>query len=152
METIEKVKEFHTLFRAPVLKSPQIPSKERCDLRINLIEEELNELKLAIKNKDITEIADALCDLQYVLSGSILEFGLGDKFKDLFNEVHRSNISKACDTEKECLETINFYKEKKGTEAYFEKVDNKWIIYRKSDNKVLKSINYSSANINEFLT
>jgi predicted HAD superfamily Cof-like phosphohydrolase len=40
------------------------------------------------------EIADALCDLQYVLSGAILEFGFGGKFKSLFEEVHRSNMSK----------------------------------------------------------
>ena len=43
----------------------------------NILQEELNELKQAIDDNDLVEIADALCDIQYVLSGAILEFGLG---------------------------------------------------------------------------
>lgn len=99
IDSLNQVAEFHRTFNAPILENPQIPSAERCNLRIALLQEELNELKQAIEDQDIVEIADALCDLQYVLSGAVLEFGLGEKFVDLFNEVQRSNMSKACDTE-----------------------------------------------------
>jgi predicted HAD superfamily Cof-like phosphohydrolase len=90
------VAEFHRTFKHPILSAPGIPSEDRCKLRVALIAEELKELEVAILEKDIVEIADALSDIQYVLSGAILEFGLGDKFKDLFEEVQRSNMSKAC--------------------------------------------------------
>ena len=146
------VEEFHRTFSAPVLETPQIPSKERCDLRINLMQEELDEIKVAIENNDFVEISDGLCDLMYVLVGSILEFGLKDKFNELFNEVHESNMSKACLSEKEASETVTYYKSKDGTEAHYQEIDGKWLVFRDSDNKVLKSINYTPANIKKFLT
>lgn len=151
MNYIELVKEFHETFGAPVLETPQIPTKERCDLRISLLQEELNELKDAISKEDIVEISDAIADLQYVLSGAILEFGLGDKFNELFLEVQRSNMSKACKSQKEAIETLLHYKEKDGTEGYYKEEGGKWLVYRNGDNKVLKSINYSPANLSEIL-
>lgn len=96
IDSLNQVAEFHRTFNAPILDTPQIPSAERCKLRVALLQEELNELQQAIDNDDIVEVADALCDLQYVLSGAVLEFGLGEKFVELFNEVQRSNMSKAC--------------------------------------------------------
>ena len=87
---LEKVKCFHEVFKAPILETPQIPSKERCDLRISLISEELEEMKEAIEKGDVVEVADALADLQYVLSGAVLEFGLGDKFDTLFKPLLNS--------------------------------------------------------------
>jgi predicted HAD superfamily Cof-like phosphohydrolase len=113
--------------------------------------EELKELEVAILNKDIVEVADAFCDLQYVLSGAILEFGLGDKFKALFEEVQRSNMSKACKTEAEAIKTVQFYLEKDGTECYYKQEDGKWLVYRKHDNKTIKSVNYSPANLEQFI-
>jgi predicted HAD superfamily Cof-like phosphohydrolase len=151
MSYISKVTEFHKTFEAPILESPQIPSEERCKLRVSLLQEELNELQQAINDNDIVEIADALCDLQYVLSGAVLEFGLGDKFNDLFNEVQRSNMSKACDSIQESIETISHYKQKDGTESMYKKVGDKWVVYRLSDNKVLKSVNYSPANLKNII-
>ena len=148
---LESVAEFHETFKAPILDNPQIPSKERCELRVSLLQEELNELKEAIEKKDITEIADALADLQYVLSGAILEFGLKDKFDDLFAEVQRSNMSKACDTMQEAISTLSHYKQKDGTEGRYEKVGDKWVVYRNSDDKVLKSVEYSPAQLGEIL-
>ena len=148
---LESVAEFHETFKAPILDNPQIPSKERCELRVSLLQEELNELKEAIENKDITEIADALADLQYVLSGAILEFGLKDKFDDLFAEVQRSNMSKACDTMQEAISTLSHYKQKDETEGRYEKVGDKWVVYRNSDDKVLKSVEYSPARLGEIL-
>ncbi|UOE42090.1 nucleoside triphosphate pyrophosphohydrolase family protein [Chryseobacterium suipulveris] len=150
IDSLNQVAEFHRTFNAPILESPQIPSKERCELRISLLQEELNELKEAIADNDIVEIADALCDLQYVLSGAVLEFGLGEKFVQLFDEVQRSNMSKACSTQSEADETIAFYKEK-GEDAYSEVSGNKINVHRKSDNKVLKNKYYSPADLQAIL-
>ena len=147
MNYIKMVEEFHNTFKAPVLINPQIPSKERCDLRISLISEELEEMKEAIEKGDVFEVADGLADLMVVLCGSILEFGMGDKFEKLFEEVHRSNMSKACNSQQEAIETLLHYKKKDGTEGYYKEVDGKWLVYRKEDDKVLKSVNYSPANL-----
>ena len=148
---LEMVSEFHKTFNAPILETPQIPSTERCNLRVSLMQEELNEIKEAIENNDLVEVVDGLCDLMYVLSGSILEFGLGDKFVELFNEVQRSNMSKACNTQQEALMTLSHYKKKDGTEGYYKKINGKFLVYRASDDKVLKSINYSPANLKDIL-
>jgi len=96
LDSLNQVAEFHRTFKHPVVETPAIPSSERCKLRVSLIAEELKELQEAIDDKDLVEIADALCDIQYVLSGAVLEFGLGEKFPELFDEVQRSNMSKAC--------------------------------------------------------
>ena len=151
MDYIKMVEEFHQTFKAPVLETPQIPSKERCDLRINLMQEELNEIKEAIENNDFVEISDGLCDLMYVLCGSILEFGLGEKFNTLFDEVQRSNMSKACNSQQEALATLSHYKQKDGTEGIYKEENGKWLVYRKDDNKVLKSINYSPASLEDII-
>ena len=147
MNYLSKVSEFHKTFDAPILENPQIPSEERTNLRVSLLQEELNELKQAISDGDLVEIADAFCDIQYVLSGAILEFGLANKFKTLFEEVQRSNMSKACDSEEEAQKTVDFYKSKDGTECYYRMEGSKWLVYRKSDNKTIKSINYSPADL-----
>lgn len=151
MNYIEKVSQFHKTFNAPIIERPEIPSEERCQLRVSLLQEELNELSEAIKNKDLIEVADALCDLQYVLSGAIIEFGLGEKFDELFNEVQRSNMSKACHSQQEAIETMLHYKKKDGTESMYKEVDGMWIVYRTSDNKVLKSINYSPVELKKII-
>ena len=114
--------------------------------------EELKELEVAIIEKDIVEIADALCDLQYVLAGAVLEFGLGEKFNDLFKEVQRSNMSKACNDEQEAIDTVNHYRKKDGTECYYKKEGDKWLVYRTADNKTIKSINYSPTDLNGILS
>ena len=149
-DALNGVSKFHEVFKHPIQKSPLIPDKKRCDLRVALIQEELNELQEAIAENDLIEVADALCDIQYVLAGAVLEFGLGDKFSELFNEVQRSNMSKACETQQEAEQTIAYY-EKKGIEAYIAPSDGKYLIYRKSDNKTLKSINYSPADLKKIL-
>jgi predicted HAD superfamily Cof-like phosphohydrolase len=146
-DALNQVAEFHSTFQHPILPAPAIPAENRCKLRVALIAEELKELEVAILEKDIVEVADALCDIQYVLAGAILEFGLGEKFKALFDEVQRSNMSKACKTEDEARQTVEHYLKKDGTVCYYEKKDDKWLVYRKSDNKTIKSINYSPANL-----
>lgn len=151
LDCLNQVAEFHQTFKHPILETPQIPSKERCDLRVLLIAEELKELEVAIAEKDLVEIADALCDIQYVLAGAVLEFGLGEKFRELFDEVQRSNMSKACENVEEAEATVAHYKAK-GTDCYYKPDGDKFLVYRTSDNKTLKNINYSPADISSILS
>ena len=144
---LNQVAEFHSTFKHPIVQSPAIPSKERCVLRISLLAEELKELQEAVDDNNLVEVADALCDIQYVLAGAILEFGLGEKFKDLFEEVHRSNMSKACKTVEEAEQTIHHYKNTADTESYHKEIDGLFLVYRTADNKTLKSIKYSPADL-----
>lgn len=149
-KTLSAVAEFHKTFQHPILDKPSIPEEKRCELRVSLIAEELQELRDAIKDKDLVEIADALCDIQYVLSGAILEFGMQDKFAELFQEVQRSNMSKACKNLSEAEETQKHYKAQ-GVDSYVEEVDGLFLVFRKEDNKTLKSVNYSPANLKGIL-
>lgn len=146
-EGLNEVSKFHTTFNMPILDEPTIPSKERCALRINLLQEELNELKEAVEENDLVEAADALCDIQYVLSGAILEFGLGSKFKSLFDEVQRSNMSKTCKSREEAEQTRNYYKKEKDTDSRIIKCGDEYLVFRLEDDKVLKSVNYSPADL-----
>ncbi|MBL7844397.1 MAG: nucleoside triphosphate pyrophosphohydrolase family protein [Cyclobacteriaceae bacterium] len=150
-DALNLVADFHRTFKHPILQKPGIPAEDRCKLRVALIAEELKELEVAILEGDIVEVADALCDIQYVLSGAILEFGLADKFKDLFEEVQRSNMSKACNSEDEAKATVDHYLAKDGTECYYKQEGGKWLVYRKSDNKTIKSVGYSPANLEKIL-
>ncbi len=147
---LNSVAEFHKLFDLPVLTELTIPAQDRIKLRINLIQEELNELKEALDQKDKVEMVDALCDLQYVLSGAILEFGAGDVISDLFDEVHRSNMSKACKTYEEALATKAKYDALDQLSEIKEK-QGQYLVYRKADGKVLKSVNYSPAALAEMI-
>lgn len=92
--TLQKVAEFHEVFDTPIQQHPTIPEEDRRELRVELIREELQELEEA---EDIVEIADALVDLHYVVMGSVLEYGLQGIFRQLFDEVHDSNMSKLDD-------------------------------------------------------
>lgn len=150
-EALNDVAKFHETFNAPILDKASIPSKERCELRVSLLQEELNELKEAIAQNDLVEVADALADIQYVLSGAILEFGLADKFKTLFDEVQRSNMSKACNTLEEAEATQKAYEAKDGTTSKIVQKDDKFLVYREGDNKVLKSVGYSPADLKGIL-
>jgi predicted HAD superfamily Cof-like phosphohydrolase len=150
LDALNQVAEFHHTFQHPVEEEPVIPAPERQQLRIALLAEELEELKKAVADQNLVEIADALCDLQYVLSGAVLEFGLGDKFKALFDEVHRSNMSKSCDSEEEVLATMKHY-EKRGFESYYKKVGVHYLVFRKGDHKTLKSVNYSPADLESLI-
>jgi predicted HAD superfamily Cof-like phosphohydrolase len=150
-DALNLVAEFHNTFKHPILSEPAIPDENRCKLRVALIAEELKEMEVAILEKDIVGVADALCDIQYVLSGAILEFGLADKFKALFEEVQRSNMSKACVSEEEAKLTVAHYLKKDGTQCYYKQEGGKWLVYRTADNKTIKSVNYSPANLEGIL-
>ncbi len=145
-DSLNAVAEFHRTFHHPILETPQLPSEARSNLRVALLAEELDELREAIAAADLVGVADALCDLQYVLSGAVLEFGLGEPFKTLFDEVQRSNLSKACHTVEEAEATVAHYLAK-GVECHFVESTGKFLVYRTADHKTLKSINYSPADL-----
>ncbi len=92
--TLDQVTEFHEAYGLPVLARPDIADARTVKLRINLLQEELDELKAALEQGDIVETLDALTDLQYVLDGAYLSFGLHPVKTKAFDEVHRSNMSK----------------------------------------------------------
>lgn len=150
LDALNQVAEFHRTFKHPIEKAPLIPAAARCELRISLLREELQELEDAIAANDLVEVADALCDIQYVLSGAVLEFGLGEQFRTLFDEVQRSNMSKTCKDLAEAEATAEHYRQK-GTECYVQQSGKHWLVYRQGDDKTLKSINYSPANLAEIL-
>jgi len=92
MSNFEKVKQFMNTFGQEVKDKPEFPNDKIVDLRIKLIEEELQELKDAIKENNLIEVADALTDILVVTYGAGIAFGINlDK---CFEEVHRSNMSK----------------------------------------------------------
>ena len=78
----------------PVLRKPQIPDEKRVALRLRLLYEEMKELEDAIDKGSVVDVLDALTDIQYVLDGAYLEFGMGRIKQKAFDEVHQSNMSK----------------------------------------------------------
>ena len=119
--TINKVKEFHDLFKIGYANVPVGTLTEaEWTLRHRLMQEENEEYLEASKTGDLVEIADALGDQLYILCGTILKHGLQHKIEEVFNEIHRSNLSKLD--------------------------DNKQPIVRE-DGKILKSNNYFKPNI-----
>ncbi len=77
----------------------------------------------------------------------MLSFGLQDIFEDLFNEVHRSNMSKASVTHDDAQATVNYYKEVRNVDGHIVQKDDKFIVYRDGDQKILKSVKYHPANL-----
>ncbi len=92
--TLQRVQEFHESYGLSVKDAPHISDDQTNLLRINLLEEEVGELKEALEQGDLIEVLDALTDIQYVLDGAYLSFGLQDLKEAAFDEVHTSNMSK----------------------------------------------------------
>ena len=92
MTNFQKVKTFMQTFGQEIKIKPSFSTEKINQLRYNLINEELEELKQAIANKDLLEVADALTDILYVTYGAGHAFGINlDK---CFEEVQNSNMSK----------------------------------------------------------
>tara|TARA_B100001121_G_C18578622_1_gene568553 strand:+ start:100 stop:471 length:372 start_codon:yes stop_codon:yes gene_type:complete len=122
MTNFEKVGQFMKTFGQEVKLKSSLGTEKINNLRISLIEEELEELKQAINQKNLVEVADALTDLLYVTYGAGHAFGINlDK---CFDEVQRSNMSKL---------------DENGKPIYSEK------------GKVLKGPNYFKPNLSNFL-
>ncbi len=92
MTNFQKVKTFMQTFGQEVKSKPSFGTEKINDLRYNLIQEELEELKQAIDNKDLLEVADALTDILYVTYGAGHAFGID--LDRCFEEVQNSNMSK----------------------------------------------------------
>ena len=122
MSNFEDVKTFMETFGQIVRTKPQFPDKKIMQLRLDLIQEELNELKEAMEKKNLKEIADALTDILYVTYGAGYAYGINlDK---CFKEVQRANMSKLG-------------------------VDGKPIF--NEEGKVMKGPNYTAPNLKKFV-
>ena len=92
---LNAVKEFHTAFGLGVSNEMKADLGEQKNmLRFNLMKEENEEYLEAVQNNDLTETADALGDMLYILCGTMLEHGLQHKIEEVFDEIQRSNMSK----------------------------------------------------------
>ncbi len=125
IEKINKVKEFHETFGLEFHETPNSNVSDRIvDLRHRLMQEENDEYLEACKEGNLTLIADALGDKMYILFGTIIAHGLQHKIEEVFDEIHRSNMSKLDDNGKP--------------------------IYRE-DGKIMKSENYFLPDIKSIL-
>lgn len=154
MTNINKVEEFQKLMEQPVNYEPKLLNKERAYLRLSLLKEEIKELEDAIKNDDIIEIADALGDIEYILHGTSIEYGLTNISNKIFDNIHNSNMSKTCKNIQDVFETMEYYVNERGlnnNEVTYRQLDNKeYLVFRK-DGKVLKNVNYTPVNIKQIL-
>ena len=92
---LDQVLEFHEKFDCHIEKDPTAGrSREVTDVRARLMQEELSEYREAVADGDLVRVADALSDLMYVLLGTYIAHGLHTQAEALFDEVHRSNMSK----------------------------------------------------------
>ncbi|WP_432670074.1 hypothetical protein [Flavobacterium sp. SM2513] len=122
---LDAVKEFHKTFKIGYSQVPKSSLGENKNLlRYNLMKEENEEYLQAVQDNDLTEIADALGDMLYILCGTIIEHGLQDKIEAVFEEIQRSNMSKLD--------------------------ENGQPLYRE-DGKVIKGSNYSKPNFEKIL-
>ena len=92
MSNFESVEVFMRTFGQEIKDKPSFPSTKITQLRYNLIKEELNELREAIDQNNLKEVADALTDILYVTYGAGHAFGIN--LDACFNEVQSSNMSK----------------------------------------------------------
>jgi predicted HAD superfamily Cof-like phosphohydrolase len=150
---VDEVELFNSTFGKPNNYTPIVPNdKKLTDFVVSFIREETDELEQAIKDKDIVEVLDAICDLLYVAVGNAtMVFGLKDKLVPAYAEVQASNMSKSCATEEEAKATVEERSKEHG-ECYYRQVGDRYVVYRKSDDKVMKSINYFAPNLEQFFT
>ena len=86
------VTEFHRAFDIVIGTSPAIPDEATCALRVSLIQEEFDEVRMALAQRDVEAAAKELADLLYVVYGTAVSCGID--MVPVFREVHRSNMSK----------------------------------------------------------
>jgi predicted HAD superfamily Cof-like phosphohydrolase len=159
LSNYEKVLEFNDSFGVSTNKIPQpnlfTTDPKLVQYRLDLITEEYEELKDAIKNHDFIENIDALADLLYVIYGSFTAYGIdADKAFDI---VHRSNMSKLCKTEQEAKDTVEWYKQQhKQQQGRYDSPAYKYngeyyVVYNESTKKILKSIYYTPAKFDSII-
>ena len=151
---VSEVEEFNETFGKPNNYEPTIPEKKEWQFVYDFIQEELEEYREACENGDIVEVLDALCDIAYVsLGNGTMLHGLKDKIWPAYQEVQGSNMSKACKTEEEAIQTVSKRSKEQGEACHFEKLkEGRYIVYRSRDKKVMKSINYYRPDLRQFFT
>ena len=130
MSNFNKVKIFMETFGQEIKNKPSLSTDKINKLRYDLIKEELEELKFAIENKDLLEVADALTDILYVTYGAGHAFGID--LDRCFEEVQNSNMSKLDENGKPIYNETG--KVMKGPK-YFKPNLSKFIGYTKLNNK-----------------
>jgi predicted HAD superfamily Cof-like phosphohydrolase len=123
-DLIEKLKEFNRSFEIDYSHSPTNVSTLQSNLRYKLMREENEEYLEAAVKGDIIEVADALGDKLYILLGTILAHGMQDVIIDVFNEIHRSNMTKLTEDGK---------------------------VLRREDGKIIKSDRYEPPNLKSII-
>ena len=151
---VDEVETFNDTFGKPNNYEPTIPEKKEWQFVYDFIQEELEEYREACENGDIVEVLDALCDIAYVsLGNGTMLHGLKSKIWPAYQEVQGSNMSKACKTEEEAIQTVSQRSKEQGEACHFEKVaEGRYIVYRTRDKKVMKSINYYRPDLSQFFT
>lgn len=120
---LNMVSEFNKTYEIPTRKTPSKIDEDEYVLSYNLMLEELNEYLVACQDEDMVEIADAVVDMMYILYGIILRHGLSEVVFDMFEEVHKSNMSK---------------------------LENGKVLKR-TDGKIMKGSEYFKPNLKQFL-
>ena len=150
---VDQVETFNKTFGKPNNYEPTIPEKKEWQFVYDFILEELEEYREACENGNIVEVLDALCDITYVsLGNGTMLHGLKDKIWPAYQEVQASNLSKACSSEDEAQATVEKRSKEQGEACHYEKVSDKYIVYRSRDRKVMKNINYFRPNLKQFFT
>ena len=151
---VSEVEEFNATFGKTNNYEPTIPEEKDWRFVYDFILEELQEYKEACERGDIVEVLDALCDIAYVsLGNGTMLHGLKSKIWPAYQEVQASNLSKACSSEEEAMETVRVRAKEQGEECYFEKLeDGRYIVYRKRDKKVMKCVNYFRPDLMKFFS
>ena len=149
---ITEVEEFNTVMGKDWQnRSTPTINKKDAEFVINFIQEDLDELREAVEQENIQEILDAILDITYVgLGNGALVFGLKDKIWEAYQEVQASNLSKICTTLGEAEETVKVRSEEQGEPCHYEEVGSNYVVYRTSDKKVMKSINYFRPDLSKF--
>lgn len=91
---LELVEEFHLKYKSLISSSPKLLPRKRFEFRHRLMAEEVGEYSKAAQGQDISAIAKELADILYTVYGTVIEHGLQEKIEQVFDEVHRSNMSK----------------------------------------------------------
>ena len=151
---VNEVETFNKTFGKINNYEPTIPSEKEWRFVYDFILEELEEYREACERGDIVEILDALCDITYVsLGNGTLLHGLKDKIWPAYQEVQASNMSKACKTEEEAIQSVSQRSKEQGEACHFEKIEEgRYIVYRTRDRKVLKSLSYFRPDLIKFFS
>ena len=150
---VNEVETFNRTFNKPNNYEPTIPEKKEWQFVYDFILEELEEYRQACENGDIVEVLDALCDIAYVsLGNGTMLHGLKDKIWPAYQEVQGSNMSKSCINEKEAMETVTLRSKEQAEPCHFEQVEDRFVVYRTRDRKVMKSINYYRPDLSQFFS